>query len=223
MSFIMVSGNEKWISSWRSLLEFTQPERRQVCCASLDEFARFQLETDSLVFVDAASCGLPKYLPYNPLSEEVNCRFVLVNTGVLEDNGLLHFLKHGFSGIIKGSEKPEVVLKALEGLSKNESWFPRRIVEQAVRDYQSASTTHEQVVYELAAAYGLSKREQQVCLALVEGDKNCQIASQLFISKHTVKCHVTNLYRKLGVNSRHQILSTINNRMKRSQGLSLTG
>ncbi|MGX5914623.1 response regulator transcription factor [Aliidiomarina sp. Khilg15.8] len=222
MSFIMVSGNAKWLASWRSLLELTQPERKQVCCASLSEFARLRFEPDSLVFIDTASTGLPKYLPYNPLLQEMDCRFVLVNTGVLEDNGLLHFLKHGYSGIIKGSEKPEVVLKALEGLSKNESWFPRRIVERAVRDYQNASTTHEQVVYELAAAYGLSKREQQVCLALVEGEKNCEIAGKLFISKHTVKCHVTNLYRKLGVNSRHQILSTINNRMKRTQGLLLT-
>lgn len=223
MSFIMVSGNEKWRASWRSLLGLTQPGRKQLCCASLSEFARLRFESNSMVFIDTASTGLPRYLPYSPLLHEMDCRFVLVNTGALEDNAMLHFLKHGYSGIVKGSEKPEVVLKALEGLTNGESWFPRRIVERAVRDYQNASTTHEQVVYELAAAYGLSKREQQVCLALVEGEKNCEIASKLFISKHTVKCHVTNLYRKLGVNSRHQILGTINNRMKRAPGLSLTG
>lgn len=222
MSFIIISGNTKWVAGWRSLLELTQSGRKQVCCGSLTEFARLRVDPDSMVFVDTASTGLPKYLPYNPFVQNNECRFVLANTGVLEDQALLHFLKHGYSGIIKNGEKPEAILKALEGLNKHESWFPRRIVEKAVRDYQSASTSHEQVVYELAAAYGLSKREQQVCLALVEGAKNCEIANKLFISKHTVKCHVSNLYRKLGVNSRHQILSTINNRMKR-HGLPLTG
>lgn len=221
MTYIIVSLDKKWRSQWVSLLQLVAPSRKHLYCTSLAEFAKLELEEKTIIYIDCKSVGLPQYLPYNPSPTLSSCSFVLVNTGILPDKGLLHFLKIGFNGVIKGGEKPEVTLKALESLSRQESWFPRRIVEQAVRDYQKSSTTQEQVVYELAAAYNLSKREQQVCMALIEGDKNCEIGNKLFISKHTVKCHVTSLYRKLDINSRHEILAAINRRLKRPAGLSI--
>jgi DNA-binding CsgD family transcriptional regulator/tetratricopeptide (TPR) repeat protein len=49
---------------------------------------------------------------------------------------------------------------------------------------------------------GLTEREAQVLDFLVEGRTNRQIGEALFISEKTVSVHVTNLLRKLGVESR---------------------
>ena len=49
---------------------------------------------------------------------------------------------------------------------------------------------------------GLTEREAEVLDLLVEGRTNRQIGDVLFISEKTVSVHVTNLLRKLGVESR---------------------
>ena len=48
----------------------------------------------------------------------------------------------------------------------------------------------------------LTPRETEILRAVAEGMPNKQIARQLWLSEQTVKYHLTNLYRKLGVTSR---------------------
>jgi len=52
----------------------------------------------------------------------------------------------------------------------------------------------------------LSPREQEVLEAVVKGLSNKEIAEQLFITETTVKLHISNVYRKLGVKSRSQAI-----------------
>ncbi len=60
--------------------------------------------------------------------------------------------------------------------------------------------------------YGLSQREREIFVLLMQGRKNKDIAGELFISENTVKVHVYNIYRKLGVNSRLGILEMLRRR-----------
>ena len=53
-----------------------------------------------------------------------------------------------------------------------------------------------------SSAVDLSKRELTILHALQSGLSNKQIAKELFLAEQTVKFHLTNIYRKLGVNSR---------------------
>jgi len=49
---------------------------------------------------------------------------------------------------------------------------------------------------------GLSKRELSVLEALEPGASNREIAKRLFLAEQTVKFHLTNIFRKLGVSTR---------------------
>ena len=49
---------------------------------------------------------------------------------------------------------------------------------------------------------GLTERELEILRALAEGLANGQIAKRLWLAEQTVKFHLTNIYRKLGVSSR---------------------
>lgn len=53
----------------------------------------------------------------------------------------------------------------------------------------------------------LSEREQQVLQLLADGRTNKEIAAQLFVSEATVKTHVENILRKLGVADRTQAVA----------------
>ncbi len=52
---------------------------------------------------------------------------------------------------------------------------------------------------------GLTPREAEVLALIATGMTNAEIAKQLFISPHTVKNHVTNIYKKLEVDDRTQM------------------
>ncbi|MEN1784517.1 MAG: response regulator transcription factor [Bacteroidota bacterium] len=52
----------------------------------------------------------------------------------------------------------------------------------------------------------LSKQEQTVCQLILQGKSNKEIANELFISLSTVKTHITNLYAKLNVANRQELL-----------------
>lgn len=53
----------------------------------------------------------------------------------------------------------------------------------------------------------LTERERQILALLSEGHQNKIIASDLSLSEHTVKVHLQNLYRKLGVHNRTQAVA----------------
>jgi DNA-binding CsgD family transcriptional regulator len=57
--------------------------------------------------------------------------------------------------------------------------------------------------------YGITDREREIILKVVQGKSNADIASELFISLATVKTHLHNIYTKIGVESRFDLLAKV--------------
>jgi DNA-binding CsgD family transcriptional regulator/tetratricopeptide (TPR) repeat protein len=57
---------------------------------------------------------------------------------------------------------------------------------------------------------GLSPREREIALLVVEGCTNQQIAQKLFLSVRTVETHLTRVFAKLGVSSRVGVATALN-------------
>ena len=53
---------------------------------------------------------------------------------------------------------------------------------------------------------GLSHREAEVAAAVSEGSSNKEVANKLFVTEKTVKFHLTNIYKKMKVKSRTQLI-----------------
>ncbi len=53
---------------------------------------------------------------------------------------------------------------------------------------------------------GLSNREAELADLVSRGLSNIEIANQLFITTKTVKFHLTNIYKKMGLKSRAQLI-----------------
>ena len=69
------------------------------------------------------------------------------------------------------------------------------------------------------ARFGLTPRELQIIGALVDGQTNKDIAGTFGISEYTVKHHLTNVYDKLGVYNRVElVLFAINHRLCSAPG-----
>ena len=57
--------------------------------------------------------------------------------------------------------------------------------------------------------YGITDREREIILKVIQGKSNADIAGELFISLGTVKTHLHNIYRKLEVDSRYDLLARV--------------
>lgn len=62
------------------------------------------------------------------------------------------------------------------------------------------------------ASLGLSPREAEIVDLVIRGYSNGEIGKRLYISLETVKKHVSNVYRKLGVKNRVQLSNLVQNR-----------
>ena len=57
--------------------------------------------------------------------------------------------------------------------------------------------------------YAITDREREIILKVMQGKSNADIAGELFISLATVKTHLHNIYRKIGVDSRFDLLARV--------------
>lgn len=73
----------------------------------------------------------------------------------------------------------------------------------------SMQSTLEARCAEVAAARGLSPREAEVLVFLARGFTPAYIAKSLVLSISTVRTHVRNIYRKLNVNKREELIHLI--------------
>jgi NarL family two-component system response regulator LiaR len=60
---------------------------------------------------------------------------------------------------------------------------------------------------DLAAAFDLTPREQEVLALMVEGLSNPDIAERLVVSRSTAKAHVSNILSKMGVSNRAEAIA----------------
>lgn len=73
---------------------------------------------------------------------------------------------------------------------------------------------HKITVSEAVRRYELTRREHTVLKRLLAGEDNAQICEQLMISENTLKKHILNLYRKLGIKNRVQLFKMIREKEK---------
>jgi DNA-binding CsgD family transcriptional regulator len=61
----------------------------------------------------------------------------------------------------------------------------------------------------LVEAYGLTEREREITRLIARGAGTAEIASELYLSPHTVRDHVKAVLTKVGVSSRGELVATL--------------
>jgi DNA-binding NarL/FixJ family response regulator len=118
---------------------------------------------------------------------------VVVLTSFSDRDRILQALDAGAVGYLLKDVEPEDLAKAIAAAAKGESPLDPRAARALVSARRDA-----------APAEGLSEREREVLLMVVDGLANKQIAQRLSISEKTVKAHLTSVFRRIGVTDRTQ-------------------
>lgn len=74
---------------------------------------------------------------------------------------------------------------------------------------RAAASLIEHSVEHLAVEHGLTPREQEVFTLMAQGRSSTFISEELFVSTNTVRKHIAHVYEKLGVHSRQELLTLV--------------
>lgn len=137
---------------------------------------------------------------YQRFAKPNNIYYILVLGLVFEQRqvGTLTFARERQSGNF--SERDTEILNLLKDhLSLRVS----RAIE--VQTKTDKDRRQDEYLSPLFSDKGLTRREQEVVQCLQRGNTTSEICQTLFISQTTLKKHITNAYRKLGIHSRGEL------------------
>ena len=123
-------------------------------------------------------------------------RIIVTGPGKRGDD-ILRAVSAGAKGYVPQEAPPEVLKKAIREVHNGSVWVPRRVVAAFIE--QATAPAHP---LQARAAPKISEREREVLRLLVGGCSNREIALELGIIEGTVKAHVAQLLRKIGVPNR---------------------
>ena len=128
------------------------------------------------------------------------------NVGVCSDqpniNDMLQFVKLGAHAYCNSFMRTAHYLQLIRMLSQGQSWFPP---EMMVQTFELAHRAVHGRNIELLLK-PLTTREKDIASAVSEGLSNKEIASKVSIAEPTVKTHLTNIFKKLQLKDRVELV-----------------
>lgn len=114
-------------------------------------------------------------------------------------------LELGAVGIVHEEQSPNLLIDAIRKTCAGETWLNQALLDRLVKRTRQKNGTADRRLkgYDPEAEVEfLTKREMEVLELIGEGLKNKQIAKSMMISEPTVRCHLSSIYGKLGVDDR---------------------
>lgn len=112
---------------------------------------------------------------------------------------LLDSIRVGACGYLPYDSQPAALAIAAAAVAEGEAALPRTLVRRLIDELQREAAARDHTMSGVAA---LTAREREVLALLTDGLSTAEISAQLFVSKVTVRTHVSAILRKLGVSDR---------------------
>ena len=134
---------------------------------------------------------------------------VLVLTALEDPSVLAQALLAGAKGcLVYNRFVPEELIDAVRAVVSGERVVVSPPVALAVLELNSSSSeTERKALKKLASKNPITKREEAVLKLIVAGKSNAEIADILNIKEKTVKNHINNVYSKLRIKNRYEVIS----------------
>lgn|SRR5574344_1830589 len=135
---------------------------------------------------------------------------ILIFTSRESEEDVFAAFKSGADGYIMKGANPEQTVSAIKAVNDGVGWLDANIAKLVLSNIQkitpdnfsqAQSDTSDKTFKNI---YGLTERELEVLVLIVEGLSNPQIADRLVITRATAKAHVHSILQKLSVANRAQ-------------------
>jgi len=124
-----------------------------------------------------------------------------------DDDKIFEAIKNGASGYLLKDEKTITIIDHIQQLLEIGGAPMSPSIARKALSLLSRSTFNEDTGTKNDVAERLSERERNVLKLVVEGKDYKAIAEKLFLSTHTIRKHIANIYEKLHVSSKAQVIN----------------
>jgi DNA-binding NarL/FixJ family response regulator len=124
-----------------------------------------------------------------------------------DDDKIFEAIKNGASGYLLKDEKTINIIDHIQQLLEIGGAPMSPSIARKALSLLSRSTFNEDAGVKNDVAERLSERERNVLKLVVEGKDYKAIAEKLFLSTHTIRKHIANIYEKLHVSSKAQVIN----------------
>jgi DNA-binding NarL/FixJ family response regulator len=186
-------GLKKLLDAERDLLVVAQTADR-------DELIRLAAESKAdVVFAQAELLGVHFEETISELRHAAPGTKLMVVASSFPDEDAVSAVRAGASGVILKSTDPALFLRCARKVYENEVWLPKKQVAQMATLLQNGAGSPR-------PADTLTPREKVIISYLTHGWRNREIAHSLSITEQTVKNHLRNIYDKIGVSDRVELV-----------------
>jgi NarL family two-component system response regulator YdfI len=130
---------------------------------------------------------------------------IVILTTYNEDDLMLRGLRAGARSFLLKDTDRQTLFHTIRAAAQGETLLQPDILARVIAHTQQPAPGLQPPVP--GSPLDLTERELEVLTAVARGDRNKEIARRLGVTERTVKAHLTNVYNKLGVDSRAAAVS----------------
>lgn len=171
------------------------------CCANGSEaIAAARSGRVDVLLLDVKMPGLSGVDVLRALSAERSTCATVLLTAAVSDADAVEGLRLGARGIVLKESSPDMLLDCIRSVARGERWIDSETMTRATAAVARREST------ERHPNRALTARELEIVQMIAQGLRNRAIAERLSISEGTVKIHLHNVYEKLGLDGRLELM-----------------
>lgn len=150
-----------------------------------------------------------KQLSHNHTASEINLiaqRFPIFLFDAARDCDPQQALDLGVRGIIYNDDQLDKLLTAFKVLCEGQLYYPRWLMSELVNEMLTRRIEQTNNSDSAFPHTSLTKQELNIVKLVAQGARNKEVAYQLNISAHTVKTHLSSIFRKTQARNRVELL-----------------
>lgn len=197
LSLVLADPHPVFLLGMEQMLALEPDLEVRACCTTAEEtlqaVCRHQpdLLTLDLHFPDRSGLHLLRELKKN--APPTRC---IILTAALDDDQALEILRLEVPGVVLKSMSPHLLVQCLRKVSAGGQWLEKQSVGRAVEKMLRREAGARRI------ANILTPREIEIVRLVAEGQSNRPIADKLGLREGTVKIHLHNVYKKIGIDNR---------------------
>src|SRR5271157_5361155 len=133
------------------------------------------------------------------LARYPDAKVLLIDTGMEPEQLCATLLSYRIHGVLSPDTELHLFKKALTAISEGQVWIDNRTVKTLLHDAGNLSPKGK--------ISHITSREQEIIECICQGLSNKEIAKTLSLSEHTVKAHLSTIFKKFNVTSRSKLVS----------------
>ena len=182
------------------LLEHPEFEVLERCTSGADAIAAVHAHKPDILVLDLLMPGKDGLQVARELNENGGSPRIVLLTAQLHENQLIEALQLGVRGFVLKEMATKLLVECLRMVHAGGQWLEKDAASRAMEKLVRREARGREI------ATLLTPREIEVVRMVATGLSNKEIGATLFIAEGTVKIHLHNIYEKLGIGRRAELV-----------------